>query len=145
MRLTAHTDGASKGNPGPAAIGYTIEKDGVVLEEYCEYIGDTTNNVAEYTAFIRALTHLRELGATGVVIYSDSELAVRQLNGQYKVKNTGLMPLFNRVRELGAGFAEFRVVHVPRGENSTADGLANKAIREHRKSGKLSTPPKTGA
>lgn len=133
MTLTAHTDGAAKGNPGPAAIGYTIEKDGVVLEEYCEYIGDATNNVAEYTAFIRVLARLRELGATEVTIHSDSELAVRQINGRYKVKNEGLKPLFDRVMKMGANFEVFRVVHVPREMNSAADGLANRAIREHRK------------
>ena len=139
MKLSAHTDGASKGNPGPAAIGYTIEKDGVIIEEYCEYIGDATNNVAEYTAFIRVLDRLRELGATGITIYSDSELAVRQINGRYKVKNAGLLPLFNRVKELGAEFNDFRIVHVPRGQNSTADGLANKAILEHRKNSRPSS------
>ena len=131
MLLTARTDGASKGNPGPAAIGFTIEKDGVVLKECCEYIGKATNNIAEYTAFIAALKMMKKLGASDVIIYSDSELAVKQIKGIYKVKNMGLKPLYSEVIKLLAEFDSFRVIHVPRGENSIADRLANKAIKEH--------------
>ena len=131
MLLTARTDGASKGNPGPAGIGFTIEKDGVVLEESCEYTGKTTNNIAEYTALVAAVKRMKELGATDVIIYSDSELAVKQINGIYKVKNKGLKPLYSEVTKLLEEFDSFRVIHVPREENSTADRLANKAIKEH--------------
>jgi len=139
MLLTARTDGASKGNPGPAAIGFIIEKDGVVLEEYCEYIGKTTNNIAEYTAFITSLNRMKKLGATDVTIYSDSELAVKQINGIYKVKNKGLKPLHSEVIKFLEEFDSFKVIHVPRDENSTADRLANKAIKEYntRKKNKL--------
>ena len=131
MLLTACTDGASKGNPGPSGIGFLIEKDGVVLEECCEYIGKATNNIAEYTAFIAAVKRMKELEASDVIIYSDSELAVKQINGFYKVKNKGLKPLYSKVIKLLEEFDSFRVIHVPRGENSTADRLANKAIKEY--------------
>lgn len=133
MKLTAHTDGASRGNPGPAAYGFTIEKDGVLLEEGCEFIGNTTNNIAEYKAFIAALTRMKALGATEVAVYSDSELAVRQINGQYKVRNEGLKPLYMEVMKLLSSFHAFKVIHVTRDKNSSADGLANKALDQHKK------------
>ena len=136
MSLNAYTDGASKGNPGPAATGFTIEKDGVVLEEHGEYIGAATNNFAEYTALISAVRRMITLGATDVTIYSDSELLVKQINGSYRVKNEGLKPLFREVKELSERFNSIRVIHIPRGENSSADGLANKAIKEHNSMGK---------
>ena len=131
MFLTAYTDGASKGNPGPASLGFIIEKDGVVLEQHGEYIGETTNNIAEYTALIYAAKRMKILGATDVTIYSDSELMVKQINGSYKVKNEGLQALFGEVTKLSGKFHSFQVIHIPREENSCADGLANKAIKEH--------------
>ena len=130
MKLSAYTDGASKGNPGPAAIGYTVEKDSVLLEEYYDYIGETTNNVAEYKALIAALKRMKELGATDVTIYSDSELAVRQINGLYKVKNPGLKTLYIEVTKLLKKFDSYRIVHVPRESNFLADKIANKAFKE---------------
>ena len=131
MILSAHTDGASKGNPGPASIGYTIEKDGIVLEEYSEFIGEATNNIAEYTALIAAVKRMKSLGATDVIVYSDSELMARQINGMYKVKSKGLKPLFIKVMKLSDKFDSFKVVHVPREENLTADSLANQAMKKH--------------
>ena len=130
LHLTAHTDGASKGNPGQAAIGFTIEQDGILLEEQCAYIGEATNNVAEYTALSTAIRRMKTLGASDVTVYSDSELLVRQINGVYRVKNEGLRPIFREVMDVAGTFDSFTVVHVPRGENSAADGLANRAIRE---------------
>jgi len=132
MKLSAHTDGASKGNPGPAAIGFTIEKDGYVLEEFCEYIGETTNNIAEYRAFISVLSRMKELGGADITVYTDSELAARQINGIYRVKNQGLKPLYKEVMALLAEFNSYRITHVTRDKNTAADNLANKAIREHR-------------
>ena len=132
MKLSAHTDGASKGNPGPAAIGYTIEKDGVLLEEKYAYIGETTNNVAEYKAFLASLKRMKELGATEVTVYSDSELVVRQINGIYKVKNPGLKPLFTEIKMLLTEFNSWKVIHVNREKNSLADDLANRALKEHK-------------
>ena len=139
MLFTAHTDGASKGNPGPAAIGFTIEKDGEILEKYCEYIGKATNNIAEYKALIAAIKRMKTFKATDVIIYSDSELTVKQINGIYKVKNKGLKPLFSEVMRISKEFDSFRVIHVPRGRNSKADSLANKAIKEHNLTEKKST------
>ena len=136
LSLTAHTDGASKGNPGPAAFGFTIEKYGVSLEECYEYIGETTNNIAEYTAFTAALKRMKQLGATDVIIYSDSELAVKQINGTYKVKNKGLKPLHTEVMRLLEEFDSFRIIHIPREKNSVADSLANRAIKEQKLRGK---------
>ena len=133
MKLIAYTDGASRGNPGPAAYGFTVEKEGVLLEESCGYIGKETINIAEYRAFIAALTRMKDLGATEVIVYSDSELAVRQINGQYKVKSPGLVALFGRVKALLRIFDSWEVIHVPRGKNSAADGLANQALDEHLK------------
>ncbi|MDP2984417.1 MAG: ribonuclease HI family protein [Candidatus Latescibacter sp.] len=131
MDLTAHTDGASRGNPGPAAFGYTIEKDGVVIEEYSEYIGKATNNIAEYKAFIAAAKKMKVLGGTRITIFSDSELAVRQINGQYRVKNAGLQPLHTEIMDLACQFQSFKVIHVRREMNSQSDKLANIALDEH--------------
>ena len=133
MDLTAHTDGASRGNPGPAAFGYTIEKDGVVIEEYSEYIGEATNNIAEYKAFIAVAKKMKVLGGTRITIFSDSELAVRQINGLYRVKNAGLLPLHAEIMELACQFQSFKVIHVRRELNSLADKLANKALDEQKK------------
>ncbi len=133
MILTAHTDGASKGNPGPSAFGYTIEKENVVIEEGGEFLGMATNNIAEYRAFIAVMGRMLELGATDAVIYSDSQLAVRQISGVYRVRNAGLIPLYEEIRRLAGKFQSFQVVHVPREQNSIADGLANRAIRKMQK------------
>src|SRR5262245_6985324 len=92
--FTIHTDGGSRGNPGPAAFAYTIERPGAPTIEEKGYLGDTTNNIAEYTGLVKALTHAAELGAKQVVLNSDSELLVQQMNGKYKVKNAGILPLF---------------------------------------------------
>jgi ribonuclease HI len=133
MELTAHTDGGSRGNPGPAAFGYTIEENGTIIDRHSEYIGETTNNVAEYSAFVAVLKRMRDLGAEGITIYSDSELAVRQINGLYRVKNAGLLPYYTEVMALSRSFRSFRVIHIPREKNSIADGLANKALDDHKK------------
>ena len=128
MELTAHTDGASRGNPGPAAFAYTIEKDGAIIEEHAEYIGKTTNNIAEYTAFLAVIKRMKSLGAGEITIYSDSELAVRQINGLYRVKNAGLFPLYQEIMTLSHEFALFRVIHIRREKNILADKLANAAL-----------------
>ena len=125
-----HTDGASRGNPGHAAIGVVIERagDGAVLDEIAEYLGETTNNIAEYRALIAGLRRAAELGATEVEVWSDSELMVRQLQGRYQVKNEGLRPLFVEASRLSRRFAAFRIEHTLRGGNRRADELANVAI-----------------
>ncbi len=128
MTVRLHTDGASKGNPGPAGIGYVItDPDGGELVSVSEAIGQTTNNVAEYTALLRGLERCRELGADRVEVRSDSELMIRQMTGRYKVRNPHLRPLYERAVAAAAGFAKVQFRHVPREQNHQADGLASRA------------------
>ena len=127
--VIVHTDGASRGNPGPAAIGVVIaEPSGRVLLEFGEALAPTTNNVAEYTAVIRALERAHELGARRVQVQMDSQLVVRQLNGSYRVKHVDMLPLYRRVLELIQSFDEVTFTHVPREQNTEADRLANAAL-----------------
>lgn len=127
--LVVHTDGASRGNPGPASIGVVIaEPNGRVLRELGEAIPRATNNVAEYTAVIRALEQARAMGAGRVQCLMDSQLVVRQLNGSYKVKHADMLPLYRRVLELVQQFDEVTFAHVPREMNTEADRLANAAL-----------------
>ena len=122
-------DGASRGNPGPAGAGAQIvDDDGVVLAEVAEGIGETTNNVAEYRAVIRGLERARELGASDVLLRSDSQLLINQLTGRYRVKTPHLQPLHRRVRELAAGFGSIEFEHVRRERNVEADRLANQGV-----------------
>ena len=128
--ITVYVDGAAKGNPGPAGIGVRLELQGIVLSEHSEYIGTATNNVAEYKALIYGLEIARRYRVMRVNAISDSELMVRQLNGEYKVKNENLLPLYRSARELAGSFEEFRIRHVSRTENQHADRLANQGIKE---------------
>ncbi len=126
--LTLFIDGASRGNPGHAGIGIRIEADGEVLKEYCEYIGCTTNNVAEYSALIKGLEIAAEFKANRVTVFSDSELVVRQMNGTYKVKSEGLLPLYQTAQMQSSTFDCFQIQHVRREQNKEADRLANQGI-----------------
>ena len=131
-RLTMYVDGASRGNPGPAAIGVVIEDgEGEARVKISSYIGLSTNNQAEYKALIMGLIEATALRAEHIDIKSDSELLVEQVRGNYKVRNTGLRPLFEQVRQLLAVFKSFTITHIPRRENSLADSLANKALDIH--------------
>ncbi|MCS6861693.1 MAG: ribonuclease HI family protein [Abditibacteriales bacterium] len=133
--LTIHFDGAAQGNPGPAGIGVVIlDADGTSLAEIGEYIGEATNNVAEYRALIRALEEAQALGGRRLTIYADSELIVRQLAGQYEVKSPRLQPLFARVDELLRQFEQVHVTHIRRAANNLADKLATNAIKAAQKS-----------
>jgi ribonuclease H / adenosylcobalamin/alpha-ribazole phosphatase len=124
-------DGAARGNPGPAGLGVQITNTkGMVLAEVAEGIGVATNNVAEYTAAIRGLERAAKLGATDVLVRSDSRLLVEQLSGRYRVKNPMLQRLHARVRSLAAGFGSIRYEHVPREKNKVADRLANEGVDE---------------
>jgi len=124
-----YTDGASRGNPGPAAIGAVIKDgQGRVLGKISRRIGRTTNNQAEYQAVIAALEEAIRLGVAGVVIKSDSELVVQQINGRYRVKNPALKPLHQRVRELQSLFQSFAIASIPRRQNIEADRLSNAAL-----------------
>ena len=124
-----NTDGASRGNPGPSAIGITIKSEkGELLASISKNIGKTTNNQAEYRAVIEALEKAVTLGVSGVELRSDSELLVRQINGRYRVKAAVLKPLYDKVVTLKNRFETFAVKHIPREQNKEADALANKAL-----------------
>ena len=130
MELTIYTDGASRNNPGEAGAGVHILQDGAPREGLARYLGTTTNNIAEYTAAIMGLEHAVKIGASTVKLFADSELLVKQINGQYKVKNEGLKPLHAKVKELIARIGRVEVQYIPREKNKEADALANKAIDE---------------
>jgi ribonuclease HI len=129
MKARLFTDGGARGNPGPAAYAYVLEaEDGTVLDARGEAIGAATNNVAEYTAVKRALERAAELGATDVLIRSDSKLLVEQLKGNYRVKNPTLQRLHAEVRGLARRFTKVAYEHVRRERNTRADELVNLAI-----------------
>jgi ribonuclease HI len=122
-------DGASRGNPGPAGIGVSIvADDGSVVDEIARGIGETTNNVAEYTAVIDGLSRAGELGARTVTLRSDSLLLINQLTGSFRVKSPHLVPLHRRARSLAAAFDRVSFEHVPRERNQDADRLANHGV-----------------
>ena len=127
--LRIWVDGACRGNPGPASIGGHIEDaEGNVVGRISERLGHGTNNIAEYTALIRALEEAKALGAAEVEVRSDSLLLVKQMAGEFRVKHPHLKPLFEKARALSKGFRSFRFFHVPREENRAADRLANEAL-----------------
>ena len=124
-----YTDGASRGNPGPASYGAVIyDPEGNERHLISEAIGVATNNVAEYRGLIAGLEAALALGARRVDVRMDSELIVRQAIGRYRVKNPGLIPLHNRLLALRAQFDEIVFLHVPRAQNKLADALANQAL-----------------
>jgi len=127
-KVTIHTDGASRGNPGPAAIAFVVSVDNVTIAESSATIGTATNNVAEYSALIRGLEFVHGLGARTVQVFSDSELMVRQMRGEYRVKHPDLLPLFQDAKELTTKFSFVRFDHVRREDNSEADRLCNEAL-----------------
>lgn len=134
---TVNTDGGARGNPGPAGIGFVITKDGETIKEGNAYLGETTNNQAEYQALIAALGELLNLvtpdertNAT-IEVRMDSELAIKQIKGEYKVKDAGLKIQHAKVKELKAKFPHISFVHVLRADNARADELANEAMDGH--------------
>lgn len=127
-KLIINTDGGSRGNPGPAAIGVVFsDESGEVVARYKECIGETTNNVAEYSALVLALTKAKDFEATEIECRLDSELVVKQLNGQYKVKDPNMKELYARVQDL-IFFKPVKFVHVRREYNKLADALVNEAL-----------------
>ena len=129
MNVRVFTDGGARGNPGPAGLGAVIQNaSGKVLEAFGEYLGETTNNQAEYRAMIAALERAKALGATEVDAFADSELLVKQLHRVYKVKNAGLAPLFIRIWNLAQSFERCTFRHIPREQNREADRMVNAAI-----------------
>jgi phosphoribosylglycinamide formyltransferase-1 len=129
MKITIHIDGGSRGNPGPAAAGFILtDPAGRKLQAKGLVLGETTNNVAEYTALIHALQAAKTLGATEVGVLSDSELLVRQLTGLYKVKSETIKPLYERANDLRMQFDCFTIRHVMREQNKETDRLVNQAL-----------------
>ncbi|MBM3451066.1 MAG: ribonuclease HI family protein [Armatimonadetes bacterium] len=128
-RAVLRTDGASRGNPGPAAIGIVIADDaGRTLRELGETIGVATNNVAEYQALLRGLREASDLGISALEIRLDSELLVHQIRGTYRVRNGALIPLHAEVTRRLRDFPRVEIKAVPRAENRRADALANRAL-----------------
>lgn len=124
--ITAYIDGGARGNPGPAGYGvHIIDEHGTVLADFYEGIGTATNNIAEYRALIAALEWALGHGQTRVHIKSDSELLVRQMNGAYRIKNPGLLPLYRQARHLMAKIGHVTIEHVRREQNREADRLSN--------------------
>jgi len=126
------SDGAARGNPGPAGAGALIQDEkGQVVGEISEYLGETTNNQAEYQALLLGLAKAHELKVKNLEVFLDSELVVKQLNGQYRVKHPDLIPLFEKVKRQLEEFHTRKVAHVYREMNQEADRLANLAIDRH--------------
>lgn len=130
LAAVAWIDGGSRGNPGPAGCGVVLELSDGRREAHTLYLGNATNNVAEYAALLALLERAGALGVTSLQARSDSELLVKQLNGQYRVKAPHLQPLWLRAAELRRGFARFTLSHVRREANAEADRLANSAMDE---------------
>ena len=132
-KLIVYTDGGARGNPGPAAFGV------VIGETYMhgEYIGETTNNVAEYSGLVYALKHAKkgtdeaDMAKVDLEVRMDSELIVKQMKGEYKVKNEGLKPLFLEAKKFISHFHSVSFVHIPREKNKEADAMVNKALDNH--------------
>jgi ribonuclease HI len=136
----ANIDGGSRGNPGPASYGVVIRDGrGEIVAKLKKYIGRMTNNVAEYYGLIAALDYTESHGVRAIRIESDSELLVKQMRGQYKVKSEDLRPLFERAQKMSKTFDSFRIEHVYREQNREADALANEALDETE--GKISGAP----
>jgi len=128
-KLTIYTDGGARNNPGPAGIGCVLyDENKKIVKEISEYIGEATNNQAEYKACLRAIEEGKKFGAEELEFYLDSELVVKQLNREYKVKNKELAPLFMKIYNLSQQFKKVTFKHIRRELNKEADRLVNEAI-----------------
>lgn len=124
--VITYTDGGARGNPGPAAAGIAIyQPDGTLIAKHGTFLGEQTNNYAEYHALIFALKEAKKLGAKKVTARMDSELIVKQLAGEYRVRNQGLIPLFAEVKKLACDFEQISFSHVRREQNKLADKMVN--------------------
>lgn len=132
MKLIIYTDGASRGNPGPASYGFTVASEkGKLLYEEGKCIGVTTNNVAEYTGVLEVLKFIKkkyDQNNLEIRFYADSKLVIEQLSGRFKVKSPHLKPIIEEIKILALGLGKVIYTHVPRCKNTTADKLANKAL-----------------
>ena len=131
---TMHIDGAARGNPGPAAYAVVLARPGHAIVEEANPIGAATNNVAEYTALIEGLELATELGVKKLAVFSDSELLVKQMNGEYRVKNPELLELYQEAKRLASGFEKLTLTHVRREQNKRADAIGNDALDGHPRS-----------
>jgi ribonuclease HI len=138
--IEIYIDGACKGNPGPSGIGVVIVAGGKPLRHVHRFIGDATNNIAEYSALIAALEEGLLLGAKILSIKTDSELLARQMTNAYKVRSANILGLYTQAQHLIAGFSRVSINHIPRELNKEADTLANRAIAEYRKNEKKVEP-----
>ncbi len=130
-RMRVYSDGAARGNPGPAGAGAVlVEPSGQVIDRLGKFLGTQTNNFAEYSGLLLGLRRARDLGVQEVEVYADSELMIRQLGGRYQVKSPSLRPLYEEALELLNGFQRVKLVHVPREMNAAADEMSNRAIDE---------------
>jgi formyltetrahydrofolate-dependent phosphoribosylglycinamide formyltransferase len=128
-QIIIYTDGGSRGNPGPAAAGFILtDHTGTQLQAKASFLGLTTNNVAEYTAICKALEAAKQIGAKQLTVFSDSELLVKQINGEYKVKSEQIRPLFRQAVNLLGKFENWKVQHITREKNEEADKLVNQAL-----------------
>lgn len=128
-KIIVHIDGGSRGNPGPAAAGFVAKTPtGKKIEAKGFFLGKATNNVAEYTALVKALESIKQIGAEQLMVFSDSELLVRQINGQYKVKSEQIRPLYQKAVELLENFKSWNIKHITRDKNKEADGLVNQSL-----------------
>jgi ribonuclease HI len=130
-RVSLFSDGAARGNPGPAGAGAVIVSPaGHIMAKIGKFLGESTNNIAEYTGLILGLKRAKAMGIKELNVFSDSELLVRQLRGDYAVKAEHLKPLHDEVQTLMKAFADVHVAHIPREENAAADEMSNRAIDE---------------
>ncbi|HJZ55955.1 MAG TPA: ribonuclease HI family protein [Gemmataceae bacterium] len=136
---TMHIDGAARGNPGPAAYAVVLNRPGHPPVEEAQTIGTATNNVAEYTALVRGLELASALGLKRLAVFSDSELLVKQMNGEYRVKHPDLLPLYEEASRLRRGFDALSITHVRRAQNARADALCNVALDGQRKKREAAT------
>jgi ribonuclease HI len=143
---TMHIDGASRGNPGKAAYAVVLARPGRPVIEEADTIGTASNNVAEYTALVEGLTLAAELGVKKLHVYSDSELMVKQMNGEYKVKNEDLRELYEEAGRLRKQFEKVTITHVRREQNKRADAIGNEALDGRpRKRGQAAPPDERAA
>ena len=134
QKVTVYSDGGARGNPGAAAFGVVVkDENGAIIKEYAEYIGNATNNIAEYLGLIKGLELALEIGAERVDCYLDSELVVKQLKREYKVKNENLQKLFIRAWNLSTKFKKVTYTHIRREFNTEADALLNAVLDDHAK------------
>ena len=129
MAIVAYIDGGARGNPGPAGYGVRIEDEhGALIEEFNGFLGTSTNNIAEYNGLLAALRYARQHGHRDVRIKSDSELLVKQMRGEYRVRHANLQPLYDEARAIARGLDHVVYEHVRREQNKDADRLANLAM-----------------